>query len=107
MDVRAMASIALPKNALRTFCGFHGMFLEQFWRSLSCFGTSGLCSKNVVFVLRTSCGFSEHVVGALGFLGSAVAVDSATLPHQDSTDVLGSQGCVSCGRLLVDWPPMS
>ena len=45
--------IALRDNVLRTFCGSHEMFLEHFWLGLSCFNTSDLCSKNIVFVLRS------------------------------------------------------
>eukprot|EP00959_Pyramimonas_sp_CCMP1952_P106922 2234893-Pyramimonas_sp.AAC.1 len=34
-------------------------------------------------------------------------MDIVTFPHtQTSMDVLGSQGWVSCGLFLVDWPPL-
>eukprot|EP00959_Pyramimonas_sp_CCMP1952_P116483 2434575-Pyramimonas_sp.AAC.1 len=33
-------------------------------------------------------------------------MESVTLPHQTSLDALGSQGWVSCGRLLVNGPPL-
>eukprot|EP00959_Pyramimonas_sp_CCMP1952_P194126 4059620-Pyramimonas_sp.AAC.1 len=32
------------------------MFLEHVWRSMSCFITSGECSKNLAFALRTYLG---------------------------------------------------
>eukprot|EP00959_Pyramimonas_sp_CCMP1952_P416891 8734172-Pyramimonas_sp.AAC.1 len=32
-------------------------------------------------------------------------MEGATLPHQKSTDVLGSRGWVSCGRFLVGGVP--
>eukprot|EP00959_Pyramimonas_sp_CCMP1952_P270756 5660249-Pyramimonas_sp.AAC.1 len=36
----------LPSNVLRTFCGFHDVFLNHIWLGLSCFNTSA-------YVLRT------------------------------------------------------
>jgi len=42
--------------------------------------------------------------GALGFGG--FAMEGAACPRLRSMDVLGSQGWVSCGRFLVDWPPL-
>eukprot|EP00959_Pyramimonas_sp_CCMP1952_P249449 5214336-Pyramimonas_sp.AAC.1 len=45
--------------------------------------------------------------GALGFLGfDDFAMESGTLPHQTSMDVLGSQGWASRGKVLVVGPPL-
>eukprot|EP00959_Pyramimonas_sp_CCMP1952_P426202 8926914-Pyramimonas_sp.AAC.1 len=44
--------------------------------------------------------------GALGFLDvDGSAMENVPFPYHKSMDVLGSQGWVSCGRFLVDWPP--
>eukprot|EP00959_Pyramimonas_sp_CCMP1952_P148183 3100631-Pyramimonas_sp.AAC.1 len=43
--------------------------------------------------------------GFPGFLGG-FAMAGATFPQRKSMDVLGSQGWVSCGGFLVDWPPL-
>eukprot|EP00959_Pyramimonas_sp_CCMP1952_P424125 8883717-Pyramimonas_sp.AAC.1 len=72
---RAGSPIALPNSVLRTFCDYHEMFLEHFWRSLSCFNTSGFWSYNIVL-------FFEHVWVLRAFRGRTIGMPGRSVPAQ-------------------------
>eukprot|EP00959_Pyramimonas_sp_CCMP1952_P464759 9487153-Pyramimonas_sp.AAC.1 len=68
---------------------------------------SSLCWTVMVHVEAHAKNHPACLQGALGVLGvEGFAVDSATLPHQKSMDVLRSQGWVSRGRFLAVGPPL-